>query len=111
MPSRCSFERAMTITRMTTESSGSTPRRRAANAEPCKFRPRVGHGAKVTLRRWWRPERMRRSVRVWQAAPDVRRQADGVTPTALPQRVPVVLGSRNKVETSTCYHLEADSDG
>lgn len=34
-----------------------------------------------------------------------------VTPTALHQRMPVLLGSENDVETSTCYHLEADSDG
>jgi fructose-1,6-bisphosphatase len=34
-----------------------------------------------------------------------------VTPTPLPQRVPVLLGSKNEVEASTCYHLEADSDG
>ena len=34
-----------------------------------------------------------------------------VTPTPLPQRVPVSVGSKNEVETSTCYHLEADSDG
>jgi fructose-1,6-bisphosphatase I len=34
-----------------------------------------------------------------------------VTPTPLPQCVPVFLGSKNEVETSTCDHLEADSNG
>ena len=33
-----------------------------------------------------------------------------VTPTALHQRKPVFLGSKNEVETSTRYHLEADAD-
>jgi len=34
-----------------------------------------------------------------------------VPPTPRPQRVPVFLGSKYEVDTSTCYPLEADSDG
>ena len=45
------------------------------------------------------------------AATSGRERILDVTPTALHQRMPVLLGSENDVETSTCYHLEADSDG
>ncbi|HXH01220.1 MAG TPA: class 1 fructose-bisphosphatase [Xanthomonadaceae bacterium] len=44
------------------------------------------------------------------AATDGRRRMLEIQPSELHQRVPVFMGSRNEVETTTRYHLDADAD-